>query len=71
MICNFCGNPAAHPSTGCVYGPNTIACARCVRECWVWVRRHVNGRSKRFRSDHLDEFIPSASFYEAAGKFRK
>jgi hypothetical protein len=62
MTCNFCGG-VAHPATGCVYGPRTIACGPCVREFWVWLRRHVNasGRKTRGRS-------PALYFYECAGR---
>lgn len=68
MICSFCGSPAAHPATGCQYGPNTLACASCVRECWSWVRAHVNkrGRGNKGRG----EFAPGVTFYEAAAKYR-
>ena len=65
MTCTFCGSPAAHPSTGCVYGPRTLACASCVRDFWAWVVRHTNGKNRR-----RDKRIPvAASFYEAATKF--
>lgn len=55
--CTFCGG-AAHPATGCVYGPRTIACRRCTEECWRWVKGHTNRKGKR----------NGPSFYEAAGK---
>jgi hypothetical protein len=48
MVCNFCGDPAAHPATGCVYGQSTIACYTCVTECWAWVRQHTNSSPPRF-----------------------
>lgn len=40
MICFFCGNPAAHPSTGAQYSERVLACYACVVEFWAWVRRH-------------------------------
>jgi hypothetical protein len=60
--CNFCHGPA-HPATGCVYGPRTIACAACTRAFWTWVVRHTNGKARRRRA-----VVPSVSFYEAAGR---
>lgn len=69
MQCNFCGSPAAHPATGCVYGSSTIACAACVRECWAWVRSHVNKRGRG--NKNKGAFAPSVTFYEAAAKYRK
>lgn len=63
MVCNFCGNPAAHPATGCQYGPNTLACAGCVRECWAWVRSHTNKKARKGTS-----VVTAESFYEAAGR---
>lgn len=69
MICNFCGDPAAHPSTGCQYGPSTLACARCTRECWDWVRRHTNGKSRRLNKRSHLESMPT--FYECAAKYMR
>jgi hypothetical protein len=65
MQCFFCPNPAAHPSTGCQYTDRVLACENCTRECWQWVRRHINKKGRRpnrhtgLRSD----------FYRAAGKW--
>lgn len=55
--CAFCGG-AAHPATGCQYGPSTIACWRCTIEAWRWVKGHTNGKGLK----------KGLSFYEAAGK---
>lgn len=64
MRCNFCGSPAAHPSTGCQYGAHTLACSSCVREFWAWVRAHMNKRPRR-----ASQAVTTAlTFYEAAGK---
>lgn len=68
MICSFCGDPAAHPATGCQYGPRTLACYRCVAECWTWVRRHVNGKGLRPRTS--GQARPALTFYEAAALWR-
>ncbi len=65
MICNFCSGPA-HPATGCVYGPNTIACRACTVSFWEWARAHVNKKPRR--RDGAAE--PSVSFYEAATKYK-
>lgn len=64
--CSFCGGPA-HPATGCVYGPRTIACRRCTEEFWKWAREHT-GKKARRRKARAPEFEPSVTFYEAAGK---
>ena len=62
MHCNFCGNPAAHPATGSVYGPSTIACHNCAVEAMAWVRSHTNKKARR-----AAKAVPTAmSFYEAA-----
>jgi hypothetical protein len=61
MICSFCGDPAAHPATGCVYGSRTIACHACVVTFWRWVVRHTNGR-------HRGK-VSGVDFYAAAGKW--
>ena len=60
MICNFCGNPAAHEATGCRYGPRYIACFRCVIEVWAWIRTHVNGKGRK-------KYAGMPTFYECAG----
>lgn len=60
IACNFCG-ACTHPSTGCVYGPNTIACRECVRTFWSWALRHMNGRPKQRKGPP-----PALSFYEHA-----
>ena len=46
MKCNFCGG-AAHPATGCVYGPRTIACYSCTVDFWQWLQKHTNGKGRR------------------------
>jgi hypothetical protein len=61
--CNFCHGPA-HPATGCVYGPRTIACHECTREFWRWAVRHINGKARKSSSG----VTPSVSFYEAAAR---
>jgi hypothetical protein len=65
MECNFCSGPA-HPATGCVYGPKTIACRACTVRFWDWMRAHVNKMPRRRKA----AVEPSVSFYEAAGKYR-
>lgn len=62
--CTFCGGPA-HPSTGCVYGPRTIACRACTVRFWAWVREHTN-KSPRRRAGRV---ATELSFYEAATLF--
>lgn len=63
MQCSFCDDPAAHPATGCVYGPNTLACYACVIRFWAWARVHMRARGKgRGKSVPTD-------FYGAAGKW--
>ncbi len=47
MVCNFCHSPAAHPSNGCQYGPNTLACRDCTVAFWTWVRAHTKPRPNR------------------------
>jgi hypothetical protein len=61
--CNFCQGPA-HPATGCVYGPKTIACYRCTREFWAWATRHINGKARANKNG----VTPGVSFYEAAAR---
>lgn len=61
MQCSFCSSPAAHPATGCQYGPRTIACRECVESFWMWVRMHTNKRPRRARGVET-----ALSFYEAA-----
>jgi hypothetical protein len=63
MHCNFCESPAAHPATGCQYGPTTIACPDCVKSFWKWARAHFNKKPRRGSSPET-----ALSFYEAAGK---
>jgi hypothetical protein len=61
MRCAFCGG-AAHPATGCQYGPRTLSCYRCTVAFWVWLERWTHARpSRRHR-------VP-ADFYAAAGKW--
>jgi hypothetical protein len=56
MPCFFCGDPAAHPATGCQYDTNVLACHACVVSFWAWVKRH---QAKRWAG---------ADFFAAAGK---
>lgn len=67
MTCSFCGG-VAHPASGCVYGPRTIACGPCTREFWVWVRSHTSKRARAKRRDGSPAIATASSFYEAAGK---
>ena len=64
MVCSFCNSPAAHPATGCQYGPSTLACRDCVESFWTWVRTHTNKRSRRGHGPET-----ALSFYEAAALF--
>ena len=58
--CNFCNDPA-HPQTGCVYGPNTIACRACTVRFWAWVKDHTNKKARR-----ASKAVPTArTFYES------
>lgn len=59
MTCFFCGDPAAHPTTGCVYSERVLACAACTRRLWAWLLPFVNGKGRR---------KGGPSFYEAAGR---
>jgi hypothetical protein len=61
--CNFC-HGVAHPATGCVYGPRTIACHACTREFWGWVVRHTNSKARPSKGGAS----PALSFYEAAAR---
>jgi hypothetical protein len=63
MLCNFCGDPAAHDSSGCRYGPSTLSCAACTKRFWSWLRQHTRGRKEK-------QGKPWPDFYEAAGKWR-
>lgn len=62
MICSFCLSPAAHPATGCQYGPRTLACRDCVLSFWAWVKQHTRGRPRQRKG-----VTPARSFYECAG----
>ncbi len=64
MICSFCSSPAAHPATGCQYGPSTLACRACVESFWTWLRAHANKRPRRGHGPDT-----ALSFYEAATLF--
>lgn len=44
MVCFFCGDPAAHPATGCQYSERVLACYACVVRFWAWVRQHMRAR---------------------------
>lgn len=44
--CRTCGG-AAHPATGCVYGPNFIVCRRCTVEAWRWIQTFTAGKGRR------------------------
>jgi hypothetical protein len=70
MNCNFCGDPAAHPATGCEYGPRTLACHACVLDFWAWVVRHTAGKSRRAQKK-LGRHPGMLSFYECASKWRR
>ena len=63
ISCNFCQGPA-HPATGCVYGPKTIACRGCTVQFWAWVRIHTNKRPRRSSKGAAT----AETFYEAAGR---
>jgi hypothetical protein len=73
MQCSFCDNPAAHPATGCVYGPRTIACYYCVMSAWAWVKQHTYGKSTRAAKKAASQgrILPARSFYEAAGDHKR
>jgi len=58
--CAFCGG-AAHPATGCYYGPRTLVCYSCVVEFWRWFKSQLEGKGMR----------RGVSFYLAAGKWRR
>lgn len=65
MRCSFCQG-VAHPATGCQYGPNTLACAACVREFWAWAIAHTNKRARVKRRDGSPAVQTALTFYEAA-----
>jgi hypothetical protein len=44
--CFFCGDPAAHPSTGVQRTENVLACHRCAGEFETWTRRREKGGRK-------------------------
>lgn len=69
MNCNFCEG-VAHPATGCVYGPNTIACASCTKEFWKWVRSHTGskGSKKNQRFEGMISFYEAATLHKGADK---
>jgi hypothetical protein len=62
--CFFCGGPA-HPATGCQYTATCIACARCTRDFWRWVKGFTNARMARKRGPRT-----AMSFYEAAAHMK-
>ncbi|MBX3204181.1 MAG: hypothetical protein KF764_03880 [Labilithrix sp.] len=66
MRCTFCSSPAAHPATGCQYGPRTLACRACVETFWVWMRSHTNKRARRGHGP-----ATALTFYEAATVFSR
>lgn len=67
--CKFCGDPAAHPATGCAYGPRTLACHACVVGFWAWMTAHTKKKAaRRKRRDGTEKPATAMSFYEAAGK---
>jgi hypothetical protein len=47
MLCSFCQISRAHPSTGCQYAEQTLACHACTVEFWGWVRQRINSRPSR------------------------
>lgn len=56
----MCGGPS-HPATGCVYTPTFVVCYRCTVEAWEWIRRHVNGKGRRFGPgfyEHVNRIAP-------------
>jgi hypothetical protein len=65
MKCFFCGDPAAHPATGCQYSEHVLACAACTRAFWAWVRRHTAVRPRPRHSRHGG---PKEDFYGAAAR---
>ena len=44
--CRICGGPA-HAASGCQYGVDWLVCGPCVRDAWLWIRQHVNGKGAR------------------------
>lgn len=53
MTCIICGGPA-HPATGAQYTETALACGPCVRDFWVWVRRHTSRRwGGQYFYDHV------------------
>jgi hypothetical protein len=65
IYCTFCSGPA-HPATGCVYGPSTIACHACTVRFWTWLRQHANKLPRR----RPGAVVTRHSFYEAATRWR-
>lgn len=41
MDCFFCGG-VVHPATGCQWSARVIACGRCTRDFWRWLKGHTN-----------------------------
>jgi hypothetical protein len=64
MKCFFCPG-VAHPSTGCQYSENVVACHSCVVEFWKWFKSHMatRGRPGRDKKGRMQ-----ADFYAAVGK---
>lgn len=64
--CQFCGG-AAHPASGCEYSERAIVCGPCVRECWAWLRRHMERDRLRVGSEGAarKRFV---RFYDHAAK---
>lgn len=44
--CFFCKG-VAHPSTGCEYSENVLACAECAKTFWRWFIPFANGKGRR------------------------
>ncbi len=65
MTCFFCGDPSAHPSTGCQYAPSVLACYACTVEFWRWFRAAQHNRALKGRDRRGGV---RADFYEAAGR---
>lgn len=58
--CFFCGG-AAHPATGHAYTARVLACYRCTKEAFAFVKSHTNKKASG------KKYVKTAmSFYEAA-----
>lgn len=59
--CFFCGG-AAHPATGCQYSETCLACWRCTRLAWRWVKGWTNVTKSLKQADGTKTQV---SFYGA------